>query len=170
MTTRSRARRHRGSRAHPYTYALDVPRADDEVLEVWNYWQQKRHGGSYVYVIQEEGGGPVKIGYAHNPFTRCRGLQCGNPRTLRVEALMSGWQYEEALLHHMFQVSGAGLWGEWFAAAEAGRVIELVRRVGRLQIDLDQGNPDPTFDRRDWFHRFIIKEQFPPPSEKPVAA
>ena len=41
---------------------------------------------SWVYFIQEDNDGPIKIGRSADPWKRLEALQAGNPRTLRLIA------------------------------------------------------------------------------------
>ena len=66
-----------------------------------------------IYFIQEEGGGPVKIGYAVDVAERVERLQTGNPRRLIVVASCEGDQLLEAAFHRTFMLSAVR--SEWFA-------------------------------------------------------
>lgn len=86
----------------------------------------------YVYVIQGESGGPVKIGWAIDPERRLRQLQCGSPMRLSVLACLSGEQTLEKHLHiEGKQERSHGEWFNWNA-----RTSEWLRRYGFLVPDL----------------------------------
>lgn len=53
----------------------------------------------FVYFIQAEHGGPVKIGWARDPAKRLRELQTGSPHRLVVRATIAGALADEAALH-----------------------------------------------------------------------
>jgi hypothetical protein len=83
----------------------------------------------YVYFIQADIGGPVKIGWAKDPAKRCRDLQTGSPHRLVVRAFIPGTIGDEARLHRQFRSSR--LEGEWFTpTAEMEKVAgcKLPRR------------------------------------------
>lgn len=74
-----------------------------------------RRQPGWIYAIQAETGGPVKIGFAQNPPERLRGFQAGCPIPLRI---VGQWrcrdQYGmETRLHRRF--ASARLHGEWFS-------------------------------------------------------
>lgn len=58
---------------------------------------------SFVYVIREEGDGPIKIGVAKDPIKRLRSMQTGNPRRLRIEYVLIGLMDIEKLLHELWE-------------------------------------------------------------------
>jgi hypothetical protein len=68
----------------------------------------------YVYFIETEHGGYVKIGWAKNsPFERIATLQTGCPDLLTVRAYFRGSRQDERRMHETF-----AQWrqrGEWFA-------------------------------------------------------
>jgi hypothetical protein len=69
----------------------------------------------YVYAVRQAGGGPVKIGMAHDPVKRLLGIQCMNPHPLIVLGLAHG-AANEGHLHNRHKASR--LHGEWFALDE----------------------------------------------------
>jgi hypothetical protein len=75
-----------------------------------------------VYFIQAGEGGPVKIGFANNPYERVAGLQTGHPEVLRLRAIMPGSAADEAALHQRF--SGTRIRGEWFEPCQS--IMEII--------------------------------------------
>lgn len=81
-----------------------------------------------VYFIQEAGflEGAVKIGVSYNPERRLKILQTGNPRPLRIIALIEGGgKAAEADLHKRF--ANDRMEGEWFQwTPELGKLIDKI--------------------------------------------
>jgi hypothetical protein len=94
---------------------------------------RRRNGGagrparpSWVYFLQADGGGPVKIGRSANPQARVEELQQGSPVQLRLLAVCRGGHRREAELHRQF--AAQRLHGEWFRPG-----TELLAFVGGLR-------------------------------------
>lgn len=66
----------------------------------------------YVYFIQGQCGGAIKIGYSMNPTERLKELQTGYPDTLKILLIIPGDLNTEKALHRKFE--GSRLKGEWF--------------------------------------------------------
>lgn len=79
-------------------------------------WLETRKKPGYVYFVQEEDGGPFKIGWAADPKRRLAGMQTGNPRKLCIRAMVSGRRSLERTMHDRF--AGHRLAGEWFTSCE----------------------------------------------------
>jgi len=71
----------------------------------------------YVYFIQAGARGPVKIGFAFNPYARLEELQVGNPFRLQLIGAIQGGRAEEIRLHERFKSDR--LEGEWFKPSAA---------------------------------------------------
>jgi excisionase family DNA binding protein len=82
----------------------------------------------WVYFIQAEGGGPVKIGKADDVDERLRALQFSCPYRLVVLGKLPGGRRLEARLHKQF--SACRLHGEWFAADTPG-LADVIRKAAR---------------------------------------
>lgn len=80
---------------------------------------------SWVYFIEGEGTGMIKIGVAENPYRRLAYLQIGSPVILRMLATVRGDASIEAELHDRFGESRAH--GEWFRSTPA--LQEYIARV-----------------------------------------
>lgn len=73
----------------------------------------KKDGGpGFVYFIQGQCGGPIKIGYAKNVCTRLKELQTGQPDSLVILATFPGYFNDEQKMHKKFE--HIRLRGEWF--------------------------------------------------------
>ncbi len=66
----------------------------------------------FVYFIQGETGGPIKIGYSDDVAKRLKGLQTGHPDNLKVLFTYPGSQEDEKEMHLKFEA--IRLRGEWF--------------------------------------------------------
>lgn len=73
---------------------------------------RKRRRQSYVYFLQAEGDGLIKIGRTINPDKRVRELQTLAPSPLKLLALVEGGKDREREIHEMFV--DARSHGEWF--------------------------------------------------------
>ena len=70
---------------------------------------------SWVYFIQAENGGPIKIGHSSVPSMRLDALQTGCPEPLRLRLEVPGTRADEADLHALFR--DLRQHGEWFEPA-----------------------------------------------------
>lgn len=68
----------------------------------------------WIYVLQGEATGLIKVGRAQDPCGRLRGLQGGSPDRLRLLALMPSWcvEQDERNLHRRWAACRSH--GEWF--------------------------------------------------------
>lgn len=92
-----------------------------------------RRGPSlWVYFVQGENGGPIKIGRARNLWWRVRGLQAGNWVEIVLVGAVRGARELERALHVEF--SSSKIRGEWFRDTPAlrQRIIELCEKDGLL--------------------------------------
>jgi hypothetical protein len=74
-------------------------------------------GGRYIYFIQEEFGGNIKIGVANDPEKRLANLQSANPKRLKIVGRFEAGKLAERLRHKMF--GEFRLEGEWFSPEES---------------------------------------------------
>lgn len=79
---------------------------------------------NFVYVIQGDPGGPIKIGVATNPRKRLSSLQTGNPQRLRLLHVVPGDHALEAAFHQ--RLADAVVLGEWFAGPEAEEFLNWI--------------------------------------------
>ncbi|PID03615.1 hypothetical protein CSV67_02950 [Sporosarcina sp. P2] len=87
-------------------------------IETDNNWD-------YVYFVQAEIGGPIKIGSASNVSKRIKALQTGNPEKLRVLHTTTGGKRLEFHLHRKFTEHHK--FGEWFYNSE--EIYELIAKL-----------------------------------------
>lgn len=88
--------------------------------------ERKKLEIGYVYFVQGECGGSIKIGHSQNPKDRLKGLQTGYPDTLIILFMMPGSEQEEFALHEKFR--HIKLNGEWFKPEK-----ELIDEIERLK-------------------------------------
>lgn len=102
----------------------------------------------FVYFIQEITDedalvfGAVKIGQAFDPPSRLRELQCGNSRTLWLQAVIFATEDTEDSLHLVWR-SVAGLRGEWFGRGFEAAIVELAKQAQRQQVTDFQSGMQP---------------------------
>lgn len=85
-----------------------------------------KHPKGYIYFIQGEYGGAIKIGYSTDPGKRLKELQTGHPDTLIVLLMIPGSEATERALHRRFNISR--LKGKWFRPDD--HVIEAIKELG----------------------------------------
>ena len=108
------ARKNEAERAKRIRQEIDNCRTDEKELGIIDKGTQKRpkkHKG-YVYFLQGQCGGAIKIGYSINPEKRLRELQTGYPDTLIILLMIPGSEASESALHRQFEASRLN--GEWF--------------------------------------------------------
>ena len=98
---------------------------------------------SYVYFVQPEGGGPIKIGRSIQPQKRISSLSCASPTPLELIATAPGGAFAESSLHSQF--SDLRLHGEWFRPEP--ELLDFIREVqaGRELPDWDVSDGMDTF-------------------------
>lgn len=97
------------------------------------FWERNLTHPFYVYVIQEVHGGPVKIGKARDPWQRRIELQCGNPRTLALRAVILARPASETRLHRAHSFCRLG--GEWFGRGYEEAIVSAAQHAGKQQIE-----------------------------------
>lgn len=100
----------------------------------------------YVYFIQGEDGGPIKIGWSESPEDRLSALQTGYPARLVLLGTIPGERALEGKTHRRFR--HLRLHNEWFRPA-----ADLVRFIGSGR------ESDQSADDRDivWLVSFLAK-------------
>ena len=83
---------------------------------------------SWVYFVQAETGGPVKIGRSANPSARLASLQTAHPHLLRIVAKMAGGAEVERAMHRLFAASRIRPEGEWFNPTPD--LVAFIKEVG----------------------------------------
>lgn len=84
----------------------------------------------YVYFIQAETGGPIKIGYASNPQKRLGYLQNGNPARLAIIGLVLAQPSVERFYHERF--AAGRIRGEWFDPDTPGLAALLAEAASQV--------------------------------------
>jgi hypothetical protein len=87
---------------------------------------------SFVYVMEGEAGGPIKVGRAKDPWARARDLQTGNPYTLRVLHVLIGDHELEWQLHH--RLKDSRLQGEWFHGPAVPEFLEFIQALAKFMV------------------------------------
>lgn len=82
-----------------------------------------------LYLISETEDGPIKVGIAVNPKSRCRELQTGSPHALRVlhEVEIKDARAIEARVHGL--LSDHHIRGEWFAIGFRAALLAVERAL-----------------------------------------
>ena len=97
----------------------------------------------YVYYIQEELDGNIKIGWSNDPIKRLQEHQTSNSRELRMLVYVKGSQEYEREIHRKFQSSKTT--GEWFKPdkrllvhieKERSKFFEIVQKLSTDYDDL----------------------------------
>ncbi|MGI9485427.1 MAG: GIY-YIG nuclease family protein [Geminicoccaceae bacterium] len=81
---------------------------------------------AWIYFIQAECGGPIKIGWTQDIDRRVKDMQAVNPFTLIVIGKFRGMLADERRLHDKFALSR--LHGEWFEPTD-----ELLAEISEPQ-------------------------------------
>ena len=89
---------------------------------------------SYVYFVQGEYGGPIKIGVAVNPEVRRNEIQTGNPFVLVIRKTMIGSYPLESELHKRFAPDR--MVGEWFQPSR--ELCDLANAKFGAPLSLDE--------------------------------
>lgn len=84
----------------------------------------------YVYFVQVEDGGPIKIGFATNVSTRLAGLQTASPYPLRLLKAISGSRHREREIHQKFSEDRLRPNAEWFQPSPA--LLDFIQAVKDL--------------------------------------
>lgn len=131
MTTRSDARRRRGSHRQVKPEPRPTYKRDEPVLR---FWRSEVRNPTFVYFIQQGEDGPVKIGTAKDPRVRLSELGCGNPEPLYIRAIVLGDRTTEQQYHHDW--AQARLTGEWFGHGAQEIIITLAQQASHEQMEM----------------------------------
>jgi hypothetical protein len=93
----------------------------EEDLKRTREFEYKERYPGFIYFIQGESGGPIKIGYATDVYSRLKTLQTGHPDNLKILCAMPGNYDDEKKYHQKF--AEYRIRGEWFKPCEA--MIEI---------------------------------------------
>ncbi|HYE12188.1 MAG TPA: GIY-YIG nuclease family protein [Patescibacteria group bacterium] len=85
-----------------------------KIIEYQKALRKKPNGNEkgFIYFVQGENGGAIKIGYTKDVESRLKALQTGYPDTLKVICLLPGNEKKEKALHYKYR--NIQLRGEWF--------------------------------------------------------
>ena len=98
----------------------------------------------YIYFVQGESGGAIKIGTTLNPVTRMQSLQTGFPEELKLLAVIPGDAERERKIHEYF--GKFRLKGEWFKPE-----AELINMIDKMKTKYPtlNGKTDPVSRAKD---------------------
>lgn len=93
-------------------------------------------GGTYVYVVSAADPGPVKVGFARDPWNRLRSLQGGNHQRLHLRALLWCEDYSAALVESGVhaRLDRFRIRSEWFGVSVAEARDALRKEQKRCNI------------------------------------
>lgn len=117
------------------------------------FWRAALLEPLFVYFIQEEAGGPVKVGKATDPYHRLVSLQCGNPRRLIVRRVILAAEHTESDIHAALADRQVG--GEWFGDGFEDAILALAEEICRRQIAAYQADEGLDSIGR-WVHRDVF--------------
>jgi hypothetical protein len=89
-------------------------------------------GKAWIYFIQAEPGGLVKIGYTENLDKRLRIIQSHSPLKMKIIGKIRGSRATEAEIHSKFNKDRKH--GEWFVSSE--RLMKLIEIHGDNESDI----------------------------------
>jgi len=99
-----------------------------EIIEKFMSKKMEIGGDDEIYVIQEEGGGYVKIGISKNPEKRLIGIQNGNPRRLKIVKRYKGYnENQESILHQYYKKYH--ILNEWFSEDILKDIDETIKNL-----------------------------------------
>lgn len=108
MTERCTTREEREARAE----IVELDRRVEEMHGPFKPYTPSEKRG-YIYFVQGEDGGPIKIGWAVDPMRRLQSIQTNSPVPLRNVALIKGTtRTRERKIHEQF--AECRIRGEWF--------------------------------------------------------
>lgn len=83
----------------------------------------------FVYLVAEAEEGPVKIGRSSDYWKRLKEIQIGNPRPLRLKALLYTRECEviEAQVHD--RLGRRRIRGEWFDVSVPAAIVAMQRTI-----------------------------------------
>ena len=109
---------------------MKAKQEEDEIDEKRSseFMYKQRHPG-YIYFIQGEAGGAIKIGFSFKVEARLKSLQTGYPDTLKVLCILPGSEKDELFYHNKF--AEHRLRGEWFSPT--GEVLDRIEEIKRQE-------------------------------------
>lgn len=109
----------------------------------------------YIYFIQKEKGGPIKIGTTADPGQRLVAIQGANPDPLCIRGVAAGGRGAENRVHRAFAQSR--LHGEWFQPTQ--KLLALIERLPSWE-DVKQGAKCPRIVSRTDTYRMLYEAGF----------
>ncbi len=85
---------------------------------------------SFLYFLQEEADGPIKIGHSAWPWRRLQKLQCGNHRLLRFLVVAAAPHSKDVERTLQRELRSHHIFGEWFTSAEP--VLAAAKRFSHV--------------------------------------
>jgi len=135
----------------------------DHAIQTLDYWRRHNAATLFAYFVQEADGGAIKIGEAVNPVKRLEHMQCGNPRELRIEAVILAGRSTEWQLHGYWRAS-ASIRGEWFGKGQQEAILAKAIQIADAQIEAHKERVSLEDIRDKVFIRELFRE-----SECPAA-
>jgi hypothetical protein len=100
----------------------------------------------YIYFIQMDRIGPIKIGLSRDIGKRLYQLHSGSPYPLRLLGFVPGNEDMEKRIHHNFDY--IRLEGEWFLPHPL--LLKSIKETNKYRIEDGCDNPIPALDLVDW--------------------
>jgi len=129
---RDTARRRRGS-GSARSVAPGPALLTDHATATLDFWRRNNAATMFVYFIQEGEDGPIKIGEAVHPVKRVEQMQTGNPRHLRVTAVVLAGRSTEWQLHGYWRAK-AWIRGEWFGKGHEDAIVAKAVQIADAQM------------------------------------
>jgi hypothetical protein len=121
------ARKNEEKKAHAIRKEIELSRKYNDFKDGKNKVLKKHKG--FVYFVQGQCGGAIKIGYSVKPDERLKSLQTGYPDTLLILAMIPADEYMEKKLHREFE--HCKLNGEWFRPDKM--LIEKIKELSAVK-------------------------------------
>ena len=153
---RDTARRRRG-RGSTRTVRPGPAILTDHAIETLDYWRRHNAATMFAYFIQEGTDGPIKIGEAVNPVKRLEQMQTGNPRDLRIAAVVLAGRNTEWQLHGYWRAK-AWLRGEWFGKGHHDAIIAKAMQIADAQVEAHKARESLDDVRDKVFVRELFRE------------
>jgi hypothetical protein len=148
-------RRHGRGKARTVMPGPDI--LTSHTIDTLDYWRRNNAATMFVYFIQEGTDGPLKIGEAVNPVKRLEQMQTGNPRHLRVAAVILAGRSTEWQLHGYWRHK-AWIRGEWFGRGHHEDIIARAVQIADAQIEAHKAGASLDDVRDKVFVRELFRE------------
>jgi len=126
-----------------------------EKEKIENY--KRKHRKNYVYFIQSEINGYIKIGKSYNPKGRLISLQGSSPVKLKLLKTIDGGIYLEYILHTYFGKYRHH--GEWFKPNSKLNRFVYGKELISIQKIFDKTNNKIGRTKRNYLRRLIKKNR-----------